>query len=71
MRNTKGITLIALIITIIVLLILAGVTLSTLNGTDNILFKANNVVELYESSVNDEQNKINKMANVIDDALSF
>ena len=31
-KNTKGITLIALIITIIILLILAGVTISTLTG---------------------------------------
>ena len=34
-KNAKGITLIALVITIIVLLILAGVTIATLTG-DNI-----------------------------------
>ena len=31
-KNTKGITLIALVITIIVLLILAGVTIAALSG---------------------------------------
>ena len=38
--NNKGITLIALIITIIVLLILAGVTISMVLGTDGIIAKA-------------------------------
>ena len=32
LRNRKGITLIALVITIIVMLILAGVTISTITG---------------------------------------
>ncbi len=43
MRNsskTKGITLIALVITIIVLLLLAGVTIATITGEDGILSKA-------------------------------
>lgn len=38
--NNKGITLIALVITIIVLLILAGVTIATLTGENGILTKA-------------------------------
>ena len=40
-RKNKGITLIALIVTIIVLLILAGVTISTLTGNNGIITKAN------------------------------
>ena len=36
-RREKGITLIALVITIIVLLILAGVTIATLTGDNGIL----------------------------------
>ena len=39
MRN-RGITLIALVITIIVLLILAGVSIATLTGDNGILTKA-------------------------------
>ena len=39
-RNVKGITLIALVITIIVLLILAGVAISMLSGENGILTKA-------------------------------
>lgn len=40
MRNQKGITLIALVITIIVLLILAGVSIAMLTGQNGILTKA-------------------------------
>ena len=39
-KNSKGITLIALVITIIVLLILAGVTIATLTGDNGILNQA-------------------------------
>ena len=41
-RKEKGITLIALVITIIVLLILAGVTIATLTGDNGILTQAGN-----------------------------
>jgi len=41
MRNQKGITLIALVITIIVLLILAGVSIAMLTGQNGILTQAN------------------------------
>jgi flagellar basal body-associated protein FliL len=40
MKNQNGITLIALVITIILLLILAGVTISTVAGDNGILSKA-------------------------------
>lgn len=41
MRNQRGITLIALVITIIVLLILAGVSIAMLSGDNGILTRAN------------------------------
>ena len=41
MKNQKGITLIALVITIIVLLILAGVSIAMLTGQNGLLSKAN------------------------------
>lgn len=41
-RQEKGITLIALVITIIVLLILAGVSIATLTGENGILRKSFN-----------------------------
>lgn len=41
MKRTRGITLIALVITIIILLILAGITISALTGENGILRKSN------------------------------
>ena len=45
LKNKKGITLIALVITIIVLLILAGVTIATLTGENGILTRASEASE--------------------------
>ena len=42
LKNQKGITLIALVITIIVLLILAGVSIAMLTGNNGILTQATN-----------------------------
>ena len=39
MKNQKGITLVALVVTIIVLLILAGVSLSLVMGNEGICFE--------------------------------
>jgi len=44
MRNQKGITLVALVITIIVLLILAGVSISLVVGQNGVLNQASNAV---------------------------
>ena len=54
MKN-KGVTLIALIITIIVLLVLAGVSLSALVGDNGILTRAASVEEEYSKSELEEQ----------------
>ena len=58
MKRTKqnGITLIALVITIIVLLILAGVTIATLTGENGILTKATDAKE--QTEIGDEQEKV-------------
>ena len=61
MKETKGITLIALIITIIVLLILAGVALATLTGEGSIIQNAENAVAKYNNSVEKEQMLINNV----------
>lgn len=45
MKNQKGVTLIALVITIIVLLILAGVSIAMLTGDNGILTQANKAKE--------------------------
>ena len=48
MKETRGITLIALVITIIVLLILAGVSIAMLTGNNGILTQAQNASEQTE-----------------------
>ena len=57
MKKEKGITLIALIITIIVLLILAGVALNTLFGEGSIIGNAQNAVDEYNKKVEEEIEK--------------
>ncbi len=57
MKNGRGITLIALVITIIVLLILAGVSIATLTGEGGILTKAETAKEKTRgSSVEEAKN---------------
>ena len=53
----KGITLIALVITIIVLLILAGVSIATLTGQNGILTRANDAKE--QTGIAEEKEAIN------------
>ena len=62
-RRTKeinGITLIALVITIIVLLILAGVSIAMLTGNNGILAQANNAKIMNNLSKVDESIKLYK-----------
>lgn len=56
LKNNKGITLIALVITIIVLLILAAVSIATLTGENGILTRANDAKE--QTEVADEKEAI-------------
>ena len=55
LRKNEGITLIALVVTIIVLLILAGVTLNLIAGSDGILAKAIGAVEKNEITSLEEE----------------
>ncbi len=56
-KMNKGITLIALVITIIVLLILAGISLATLTGQNGVLTKANSAKD--EHKINQYKEEIN------------
>ena len=68
-KRNNGITLIALIITIIVLLILAGITVAQLSG--NGLFEnAKLAKEKYKNSKQDEDNGIYKYNNKIEEYLN-
>lgn len=58
LKASRGITLIALVITIIVLLILAGVTIATLTGNNGILIRAQEAKNKTEESKEDELKKL-------------
>lgn len=58
MKNNKGITLIALVVTIIVLLILAGVSIAMLTGQNGILNRAREARENSAAGTLDEATKI-------------
>ena len=57
-NKNRGITLIALVVTIVVLLILAGISVSMLTGQNGILNKAAEAKEKTEISSKDEQRKL-------------
>ena len=60
-QNIRGITLIALVITIIVLLILAGVSISMLTGTNGILTQAQNAKQVTEESAEKEKRQLSQV----------
>ena len=62
LKERKGITLIALVITIIVLLILAGVSIAMLTGQNGILTQANNAKTSTANKSAEEKVKLAVMA---------
>ena len=64
--NQKGITLIALVVTIIVLLILAGVTLNALFNENGILTKSRDTGNIMEDAKKSDLNAINDLDKWID-----
>ena len=64
-KNTRGITLIALVITIIVLLILAGITIAALSGDNGILTRAKEAKEKTELSQKEEEKTLSNMENIL------
>ena len=69
-KNNKGITLIALVITIIVLLILAGVSIAMLTGENGILNQAQKAKEETENAQGEEQNILTGYENYINSATN-
>ena len=60
-KNRNGITLIALIVTIVVLLILAGVTISAVFSDNGIIKKAQEAKNAWENATQSEINKIENL----------
>ena len=68
-KLSKGITLISLVITIIVLLILAGVALTMLSGENGILTRAKTAREQHKAGQELEENRLSDMENVMGEYL--
>lgn len=58
LKQQKGITLVALVITIVVLIILAGVAISLTLGENGIFNKAKEGKDSYMLAANDEQQSL-------------
>ena len=63
----SGITLIALVITIIVLLILAGITIATLTGDNGLIEKANASKSIYQSQTRREKGVLNELNDIMEE----
>ena len=61
LKSNKAITLLALIITIIILLILAGVSLSMILGENGLINKAQSSVNAYQQAALNEQNLLDSI----------
>ncbi|MFR2534040.1 MAG: hypothetical protein ACLS95_02245 [Clostridia bacterium] len=61
----RGITLIALVITIIVLIILAGVSINALVGEEGLITKAGKAKENMQIAANEEEEQIAKLTNEV------
>ncbi len=65
--NEQGITLIALVVTIILLLILAGVTISQIAGSNGLFQRARQAVEKYKNAAEEEQIQIGMLEQYVTD----
>ena len=69
-KQVKGITLIALVVTIIVLLILAGVALSLTVGDNGLFRRAENAANTWQMAEINEQIEMDKASNFIEDYMN-
>ena len=70
MKKQNGITLIALVITVVVMLILAGVAIAAVVDGDGLFSKTREATEVYENATEEEGDLVQSMMNEIDNILS-
>ncbi len=68
--NQTGITLIALVVTIVVLLILAGVSINALFGDSGIINKAKDAQNKMDQAAENDQKGINELSNWLDSKIN-
>ncbi len=70
MKNSKGITLVALVVTIIVLIILAGISINLVLGDNGIITIAKKAKENAELAKTEEETALNRLYEQTDNELS-
>lgn len=70
-KQNKAITLVALVITVVVMLILAGVAIAAVVDGDGLFSKTRQATETYENAAREENDKIQSMINQIDEILEM
>ena len=70
LKNTNGITLIALVVTIVVLLILAGVSINAVFGQDGIIQKAKDAQNRMDEATKNDLDSINSLNEWIDGKIN-
>ena len=68
-KQEKGITLVALVVTIVVLLILAGVSISLVIGQNGIVTKAQEAAHNYQVAANEEKTGLNAATDELNQIL--
>ncbi len=68
-KKEKGITLVALVVTIVVLLILAGVSISLVLSNNGVIGKAKDARTQYQNAANYEQNVLGQGSDLINSLL--
>ena len=69
LKKQNGITLIALVITVVIMLILAGVAIAAVVDGDGLFSKTREATEVYENAVENENDTIQSLMNEIDSYL--
>lgn len=69
-KKEKGITLVALVVTIIILLILAGVSINLVFNGEGLFRKANEAVSKYNEAKKEESNFLNNISNYINNYVN-
>ena len=69
-KKKNGITLIALVVTIVILLILSGVTINMLLGEDGIIRTAQEAKNTWEGAVSNEQQEMQNLMNELNSIMN-
>ena len=70
-RRTRGITLIALVVTIVILLILAGVSINLVLGPNGLISRAQDAAMKTEEAAKEEQTEIDNIDDYIEQASTY